>query len=163
MMMIFPLLTQVSTFTSFLMKWTVPNRVSSGIKVRIERDNVNFSFKWAAITDTYSCIEVKVKVLVAQLCLTLCDPMDCSPPGSSAMEFSRQEYWSGLPFPFSRGSSQPRDWTRVFCVAGRFFTIWSIREGWVYSVQWTSLRSTREILDSGYWELMINLYSELAM
>ena len=42
---------------------------------------------------------LKVKVLVAQLCLTLCDPMDCSPPGSSVMEFSRQEYWSGLPFP----------------------------------------------------------------
>ena len=50
MMMIFPLLTQISTFTSFLMKRTVPNRVSSGIKVRIERDDVNFYFKWAAIT-----------------------------------------------------------------------------------------------------------------
>ena len=43
--------------------------------------------------------EVKKKVLVAQLCLTLCDPMDCSPPGSLSMEFSRQEYWSGLSFP----------------------------------------------------------------
>ena len=31
------------------------------------------------------------------LCLTLCDPMDCSPPGT--MGFSRQEYWSGLPCP----------------------------------------------------------------
>ena len=30
-----------------------------------------------------------------QSCLTLCDPMDCSPPGSLSMEFSRQEYWSG--------------------------------------------------------------------
>ena len=39
-----------------------------------------------------------MKVLVAQSCLTLCDPMDCRPPGSS-VEFSRQEYWSGLPFP----------------------------------------------------------------
>ena len=36
--------------------------------------------------------------LVAQSCLTLCDPMDCSPPGSS-MGFSRQEYWRGLSFP----------------------------------------------------------------
>ena len=37
---------------------------------------------------------------VSQSCLTLCEPMDCSPPGSSlSMEFSRQEYWSGLPFP----------------------------------------------------------------
>ena len=30
---------------------------------------------------------------------TLCDPMDCNPPGFSVLEFSRQEYWSGLPFP----------------------------------------------------------------
>ena len=38
--------------------------------------------------------------LVAQLCLTLCDSMDCSPPGSSlSMGFSRQEYQSGLPCP----------------------------------------------------------------
>ena len=36
---------------------------------------------------------------VTQSSLTLCHSMDCSPPGSSAMEFSRQEYWSGLPFP----------------------------------------------------------------
>ena len=42
----------------------------------------------------------EVKVLVAQLCPTLCDPMDyiaCQAPLS--MEFSKQEYWSGLPFP----------------------------------------------------------------
>ena len=35
---------------------------------------------------------IKVKMLVAQGCLTLCDPMDCSLPGSSV-----HEYWSGLP------------------------------------------------------------------
>ena len=35
---------------------------------------------------------------VAQSCPTLRDCMDCSPPGSSSMGFSRQEYWSGLPF-----------------------------------------------------------------
>ena len=34
---------------------------------------------------------------VAQSCPTLCDPVDCSPPRSSVMGFSRQEYWSGLP------------------------------------------------------------------
>ena len=34
-----------------------------------------------------------------QSCLTLCDPMDSTPPGSSVHGFSRQEYWSGLPFP----------------------------------------------------------------
>ena len=36
---------------------------------------------------------------VSQLCPTLCDPVDCSLPGSSVMGFSRQEYWSELPFP----------------------------------------------------------------
>ena len=36
---------------------------------------------------------------VTQSCPTLSDPMDCSPPGSSTMGFSRQEYWSGLPLP----------------------------------------------------------------
>ena len=34
-----------------------------------------------------------------QLCPTLCDPIDGSPAGSSSLGFSRQEHWSGLPFP----------------------------------------------------------------
>ena len=34
-----------------------------------------------------------------QLCPTLCDPVDGSPPGFPSLEFSRQEHWSGLPFP----------------------------------------------------------------
>ena len=43
-----------------------------------------------------------MKVLVTQLCLTLCDSIDCSPYQALLfMEFSRQEYWSGLPFPSS--------------------------------------------------------------
>ena len=41
-----------------------------------------------------------VKVLDAQSCLTLCNPMDCiSHQAPLSMEFFRQEYWSGLPFP----------------------------------------------------------------
>ena len=42
---------------------------------------------------------LKVKVLVTQLCPTFCNPMDCSHQASLSMEFSRQEYWSGLPLP----------------------------------------------------------------
>ena len=38
-------------------------------------------------------------VLVAKFCLTLCDSMYCSPPGSSVLGFPRQEYWNELPFP----------------------------------------------------------------
>ena len=40
-----------------------------------------------------------------------------------SMGFSRQEYWSGLPFPSPGGFPRPRDQTRVSCIAGRFFTI----------------------------------------
>ena len=44
------------------------------------------------------------------------------------MEFSRQEYWSGVAISFSRGSSPPWDHTQVFCIAGRFFIIWATWE-----------------------------------
>ena len=72
-------------------------------------------------------------VIVAQLCPTLCNPVDCQTPLS--MEFSRQEYWSGLPFiPFSRGYSQLRDQTWISCTAGWFFTIWATREAWGRSI-----------------------------
>ena len=43
------------------------------------------------------CMKVKSESEVAQSCLALRDPMDCSPPGSSVHGFSRQEYWSGVP------------------------------------------------------------------
>ena len=44
---------------------------------------------------SYASVQV---ALVTQFCLTLCDPMDCSHQIPLSMEFSRQEYWSGLPF-----------------------------------------------------------------
>ena len=44
-------------------------------------------------------MKVKSESEVTQSCLTLIDPMDCSPPGPLSMGFSRQEYWSGVPLP----------------------------------------------------------------
>ena len=58
--------------------------------------------------------------LVAQLCLTLCNPMDCSPPGSMT-GFFRQEQWSGLPFP-SPGIFLTQGSTCISCSAGKVFT-----------------------------------------
>ena len=57
-----------------------------------------------------------------------CNPMDCSPPGSSVhgILYARTLEW--VTIPFSRGSSQPRDRTWVSCIAGRFFTIWTTRK-----------------------------------
>ena len=62
---------------------------------------------------------MKVKVLVAQLCPPLCNLMDCSLPGSSVHGFLQARRLEWVAIPFSRGSSQPRDGTRVFCTAGR--------------------------------------------
>ena len=67
------------------------------------------------------CWEKKVKV--AQLCLTFCDPMDCIVHGILQ---ARILEW--VAFPFSRGSSQPKDQTQVSHIAGRFFTSWSPRK-----------------------------------
>ena len=47
-------------------------------------------------------------MLVAQSCPTLCDSLDCCPAGSSSMEFSRQEYWRGYPFPSPEHLPDPR-------------------------------------------------------
>ena len=44
------------------------------------------------------CVCVRTRAR-AQSCPILCDPMDCNPSGPLSMEFPRQEYWSGLPFP----------------------------------------------------------------
>ena len=64
---------------------------------------------------------------VAQSCPTLCDPMDCSPPGSSVHGILQARILEWVAISFSRGSSQPRDWTRVSCIAGRHFILWATR------------------------------------
>ena len=68
--------------------------------------------------------EVKSRSVVsAQLCPTLCDPLDYTVHGILQ---ARLMEW--VAFPFSRGSSQPRDWTQVSRIAGRFFTRWATGE-----------------------------------
>ena len=62
-----------------------------------------------------------VKVLVAQSCLTLCDPMDCSPPGSSVQGDSPGKNIGVGCHPWR--SSQLSDRTQVSCIAGGFLTI----------------------------------------
>ena len=65
---------------------------------------------------------------VTQSCLTLCDPVDCSPSGSSVRGVFPARILGWIAIPFSRGSSWPRDRSRVSCFAGGFFPIWATRE-----------------------------------
>ena len=66
--------------------------------------------------------------LVAQSCLALCNPMECSPPGSSLHGILQASILEWVATPFSRGFSQPRFWTQVSRIAGGFFTILSHQE-----------------------------------
>ena len=77
----------------------------------------------------------KVEVLVAQLCLTLYNSVNCNPPGSSVHGISQAKILEWVAMPSSRGPFRPRDQTQVSCIAGRVFTIWDNKEAlgtWIY-------------------------------
>ena len=142
-----------------------------------------------------------VLCLVAQSCPTLCDPMDCRPPGSSVHGdspgkntgvaslsllqgiFPTQGLNPGFPhhgkilhclshqgsprilewvaYPFSRGTSWPRNWTGVSCIADRFFTSWAtweaMKQGTRIWITWVCLQQ-----DSSYfYSLSIWIFSFL--
>ena len=74
---------------------------------------------------------------------TLCNPVDCSLPGSSVHCILQARILQWVAISFFRGSSQPRDWTWFSCIAGRFFNVWTIREAtfqfWFFSHVLTNL------------------------
>ena len=65
---------------------------------------------------------VVAAVLVTHSRLTLWDLLDCSPPGSSVQGILQARILEWVAIPFSRGSSQSRNWTCVSCTAGKFFS-----------------------------------------
>ena len=65
---------------------------------------------------------------VTQSCPTLCNPMDCSLQGSSVYGIFQAIVLKWIAISFSRGSSQPRDRTRVSHIVDRRFTVWATRE-----------------------------------
>ena len=91
-------------------------------------------------------------VLVAQSYLTLCDPMDCSQPGSSVHGISQARILEWVAISFFRSSSQLRDQTCVSCIADRFFTVWVTREAqtkdnqykFIYAVNNIRLRKIKD-------------------
>ena len=133
---------------------------------------------------------------VAQLCLTLWDPVDCSPPGFSVhgilqariLEWVSISIFRDLPnpgikprsptlqvdslpaepqgkprilewgaYPFSSRSSQPRDQTRVSCIAGGFFTNWAMREAPITTVD-ISKNGRRNFWEVSLEEMCISVF-----
>ena len=122
------------------MTWATNTFTFFTFRQRIGLSYINFNLcnkdKGSAIlSNAHSCIfrrgnwdSQKVKVLVAQSCPTLCNPMDCSLPSSSVHGILQGRILEWVAIPFFRGSSLPRNWTWVSCIAGRFFTMWATRE-----------------------------------
>ena len=71
------------------------------LKVVYERTYNHGTILWSVLSN--------LVCLVTQLCLTLSDPMDCSPPGSSVPGILQGRILEWVAIPFSRESSQPRD------------------------------------------------------
>ena len=89
--------------------------------------------------ETFSLWKKQVKVLVTQSCPTLCDPMDCSLPGSSVHGILQIRTLEWVAIPFSRWSSWPRNWSQVSCIAGTFITVWATREAqklMIWEMKW---------------------------
>jgi len=73
----------------------------------------------------------------------------CSSPRFSVHGIIQERMLEWFAIPFSRGSSWPRDWTQVSCIAGRLFTIWATREAPAFARDLQKLQNTS-------WELFIN-------
>ena len=90
---------------------------------------LNVATQWHWLSLSYcSANSRKVKALVTQLCLTLCETMGCTPPGSSVHGILQARILEWTAMTSSRESFQPRDRTQVSHTTGRFFTIWATRK-----------------------------------
>ena len=91
-----------------------------------------------------SVIHLLFCCLVAQSCPTLCDPMDCSPPGSSVLGISQARTLEWVAISCFRGSSPPRDRTLVTCISRYILYCWATREAPLIHL-WNSKRKILEI------------------
>ena len=80
---------------------------------------------------------------VAQSCPTLCEPMDCSLPGSSVHGIFQAIVLEWIAISFSRGSSWPRDRTQVSHIVDRCFTVWAIMQNARLDVAQAGIKTAR--------------------
>ena len=78
-------------------------------------------------------------------CVQLCDPMDCSLPGSSTHGIFQARVLEWVAISFSRGSSRPSDKTQVPRLAGRRFTVWATREAMMKTLRLKEVKKLARI------------------
>ena len=99
-------------------------RILEGLAISVPRDLPNLGIKPGLL----HCRQIlyhlsQYESEAAQSCPTLCDPTDCSLPGSSVHGIFQARILERVAISFSRGSSPPRDRTQVSCMVDRHFTI----------------------------------------
>ena len=113
-------------------KWSVPPWATPWTAAYQAPPSIGFSrqeyWNGLPLPSPRGSLESESESEVAQSCLTLCHPMDCSLPGSFVCGILQARILEWVAISFSRRSSQPRDGTWVSCIAGRCFTIWATRE-----------------------------------
>ena len=89
--------------------------------------------------------------LVTESCSTICDCMDCSPPGPChGILQARTLEW--VVISFFRGSSWPKFQTQFSCIAGEFFTIWATREDWMnLEISATGSNASDRLWKNSFW------------
>ena len=97
---------------------------------------------------------IKYCVLVSQSCLTLCDPMDCSPPGFSVHGILQARILESVAIPFSRRSSQTRDQTQVSRIAGKFCGEFNVDPGYKIDIKNTTITPTVNIIKNHIDDLL---------
>ena len=88
-------------------------------------------------------------MLLMRLCPTLCNPMECSPPGSSDYGMLQARILEWVATSFSKGSSQSSDQTWVSSIAGNFFTIWATKVS--LKIQNPEVRKSTQKFDLKFW------------
>ena len=113
-----------SSFQSPRHIWIKPGEILFWLieRLRLHSQMEGLGRGWPSVVDAW------VLVLSRSVMSDSVTHMDCSPPGSSVREISQARILEWVAMPSSRGSSPPRDWTPVFHIVGRFFTVWATRE-----------------------------------
>ena len=125
-----PLLSSVSLATSQPLCASIPISIKGIFFYSLHRAVVR-TIQWVN-TQIRLCTVLDIcwnlKMSVAQSRVTLCNPVDYRPPSPSVHGISQARILEWVAISFTRGSSWPRNWTQVSCIAGRFITIWATRE-----------------------------------
>ena len=111
--------------TEIIKHLKITQQTKQQIVIKLSKQNLHLISQKQGMVQACEPSQEHACVLSPQSCWTLCDPIDCSPPGSLFMGFSRQEYWSELLCPSPRDLPDPGVQPASLmspALAGRFFT-----------------------------------------